>query len=82
VVEVDVDRNAGIVGRVHVDGLDISWVLVAQGDVWVFRRYSMEEGRLTRRFTFHGIRGKAGSDSEDVWPLEHENSRTLKRHYQ
>lgn len=34
------------------------------------------------RFTFHDIRAKAGSDSEDERLLGHQDTRTLRRHYQ
>ena len=43
---------------------------------------ALERGHLTERFTFHDLRGKAGSDSEDGGLLGHEDRRTLMRHYQ
>ena len=42
----------------------------------------MEEGAIAERFTFHDIRAKAGSDSEDVKLLGHEDARIHRRHYQ
>ena len=44
-------------------------------------RDAMEQGVIAERFTFHGIRGKAGSESEDDNPLGHHDQRTLNRHY-
>ena len=42
---------------------------------------AIEEKRLAERFTFHDLRAKAGSDSEDDGLLGHEDSRTLRRYY-
>jgi integrase len=42
---------------------------------------AVEEERLVERFTFHDLRAKAGSDSEDDGLLGHEDSRTLRRYY-
>ncbi|MBS36922.1 MAG: hypothetical protein CMO26_13485 [Thiotrichales bacterium] len=41
---------------------------------------AMEKGAITERFTFHDIRAKAGSDSEDDKLLGND-IRTLERHY-
>lgn len=37
---------------------------------------------ITERFTFHDLRAKAGSESEDERLLGHMDTRTLRRHYQ
>jgi len=42
---------------------------------------AMRQGLLVERFTFHDIRAKAGTDSEDENLLGHLDPRTLTRHY-
>ena len=41
----------------------------------------VETALIAERFTFHDIRAKAASDSDDDRLLGHEDSRTLNRHY-
>ena len=41
----------------------------------------LDEKRIGERFTFHDIRAKAGSDSEDDRLLGPDDARTLNRHY-
>ncbi len=42
---------------------------------------AVETGLIAKRFTFHDIRAKAASDSDDDKLLGHEDSRTLNCHY-
>ena len=43
---------------------------------------ALAEGSLKERYTFHDLRGKTGSESEDERLLGHNDTRTLRRHYQ
>jgi hypothetical protein len=42
---------------------------------------ALEQGLIAERFTFHDIRAKAGTDTEDDNLLGHQDPRTLARHY-
>ena len=44
-------------------------------------RRALEEGLVAERLTFHDIRAKAGSDSEDESLLGHQVTWTLRRRY-
>lgn len=43
---------------------------------------AVKDGLISERFTFHDLRGKAGSESEDDRLLGHANPATKRRHYQ
>ena len=44
-------------------------------------RKALETNAIAERFTFHDLRAKAGSDSNDDRLLGHQDVRTLNRHY-
>lgn len=46
------------------------------------RDKAIKDNLIAERFTFHDIRAKAGSDSEDERLLGHVDAQTLRRHYQ
>lgn len=45
------------------------------------QRKALEKGVITERFTFHDLRAKAASDSDDDKILGHANAQTNQRHY-
>lgn len=45
------------------------------------QRKALERGLICERFTFHDLRAKAASDSEDDRLLGHADAQTIRRHY-
>lgn len=44
VVQDDVDRYRRVVGRVYVNGIDVSAEQVSRGMTWVYRKYATDKG--------------------------------------
>jgi hypothetical protein len=82
VVEVDQDRYGRLVGRVHVDGLDVNAEMVRQGHAWVYRKYAsdpelyrLEQGAKQQR------RGLWASDGNiPPWRWRGAGQRSIERH--
>lgn len=59
--------------RYTPDGFRAMWQRV--------QRKAMEQDLIDKRFTFHDLRAKAASDSEDERLLGHADAQTIRRHY-
>ena len=49
VVQDDVDRYRRVVGRVYVNGIDVSAEQVSRGMTWVYRKYATDKGLYVLR---------------------------------
>jgi hypothetical protein len=81
VVAVDQDRYSRVVGRVHLDRLDVNADMVRQGHAWVYRKYASgpELFRLEQK-TKQQRRGLCASDG-NIPPWQwREGQRSIERH--
>ena len=59
---IDVDRYGRSVGRIYVDGIDVSAEMVRRGAAWVYRKYATDDN-------LHELENEARESKRGLWSL-------------